>query len=75
MKNKINIYKIISVVFIMMLLGLAFLIYRQSQATYDFGVVKIKKSSVNAISETMDDKPFKICEMESNQCVVIGRIK
>ena len=75
MKNKINIYKIISVVFIMMLLGLAFLIYRQSQATYDFGVVKIKKSSVNAISEAMDNKLFRICEIESNQCVVIGRIK
>jgi len=73
MKEKINYWKILSVMFILLILVLTFVLYTNQY--YDFNGMKIKKATLNDFSKVMNDKPFRLCSLESNQCMTIGRLK
>lgn len=75
MKNKINYWKVLSIIFIVLIVILSFVLYSQYNSYYEFGGVKIKQSTINDFSEVMGDKPFRLCDTIQNKCMIIGRIK
>lgn len=74
MKNKINYWKVISIIFIVLIIFLStFLIIRKNQK-YNFGNFEIKKSQFNNIANFMEGKSkgFIICDIETDKCVRIS---
>jgi len=69
-----NKYKILSIVFILIILGLSINLYNKQQ-TYDLGVFEIKKSQLNELSEAVDNNNFLLCQINQNKCVRINKIK
>ncbi len=73
-KNKINPYMILSIVFMLAIIVLGTYLYINQ--SYNFNGFKIKKSTLNDFSETMNNQPFRLCDTNSdNRCVIFGRIK
>ncbi len=71
-----NIWKITSIVLILAIISLSVLIYSQ-QETYKFGDFEIKKSQLDSISDEIGEEfnNFNICEIDSDECIRITKIK
>jgi len=73
MKIKMNYWKVLSIIFILLIIVLTIFLYTNSY--YDFNGMKIKKSTMDDFSRAMNDKPFKLCDTIQNKCMVTGRLK
>lgn len=71
---KINYFKVLSIMFMILIVALSFVLYTQQSSYYEFGKSKIKQSTINDFSEVMNNQPFKLCDIQ-NQCITIARIK
>ena len=74
-KTQVNPYMILSIVFMLAIIVLGTMLYANQY--YDFGNgFKIKKSTLNGLSEAMNDNPFRLCDTSNqNNCLIIARIK
>ena len=74
MKTKTNYWKISAITLILLIVVLSFNLY--SNQYYDIGGMKIKKSTVNDFSNSMNDKPFRLCDTSiEDKCLMFARIK
>ena len=73
MRKKTNYWMIASIVFIVLTFIFATLCF--TNYSYDFGNgIKIKKSTLDDFSKSMEDKPFQLCNMNNKNCMVIGKL-
>jgi hypothetical protein len=72
-----NSWKIATFVLIVLALaGLSLELYQEKTTYYDFGDdFKILKTDLNALSDAMNENPFWVCSMKTNDCVEINRIE
>lgn len=69
-----NIWKITSIIFIVMIFGLSLNLYSNSNETYDFENFEIKKSTLDNIAEEIGEF-FVICDIDTNNCLSFGKLK
>ncbi len=70
-----NIWKGVTILLLILLLGLAALLYIDSTSYYDYGKFKIKKTTLKDLTGYIDDtKPFVLCDIKQDECVKLGRI-
>lgn len=64
-----NPWKIISIIFVLLIIGLSFNIYSQNK-NLDFGAFKINKIVFEDIMNYFDtDQPVMICKISENKCL------
>ena len=67
-----NYWKILSIIFIVVVIGLSINLYVQNQK-YNLGGLEIKKTQLNGISDVVGND-YVICDMESNKCSIVRGI-
>ena len=72
MVKKINYWKVSAFCMFAIIILLAAQIISDLK-TYDLGMFSISEKTLNGISETVE-QPFKLCEIETNKCVVVGKL-
>lgn len=74
-EEEFNIWKVLTLVFAVIAVVLVLSMAIQGGKYYDFGNgFRLKKSTVNDISKAMDNEPFRICSIHSEDCLTIGKI-
>lgn len=71
--NEINIWKLLTIIFIIIIVGFFVNMYIERQQTYNFGDIKITKNQIENFAENVGD-PFIICNIAGKNCVRIGKI-
>jgi len=70
------IWKILTIIFILMILGISVALYIQQTETYNFKDFKIRKVQLDSISSTFEDEyySFIVCDIDKDKCIKIGNI-
>jgi hypothetical protein len=70
-----NYWKISTGMLIICILMLSFFLYSNYNDSYDIDGLKIKKISLDDLSNNLDNKPFQLCDISTNKCLIFQKLK
>ena len=77
--NEINVWKIATIMLIVLILAILLQFYQEyrDQKDYTFGEFNIKQRDFNNLAEIVGENysAFRICEIETGKCILIGSLK
>jgi len=70
-----NIWKIVTILLVLLFIGLTIFLYQQQTEEVDLKLFKLKKVDFDALLKATDQPRIQICEMESKQCVTLQKVE
>lgn len=77
MKKKTNVWKVMTIIFGILILGyISFSVYQEKTTQYyDFGGFKISTENFGKLSSISTTNSFQICNILANKCVTINKVR